>query len=398
MKGQFAAALNAPFSEAALGAQIPDVYSYPTDTRHFRQSFTVTTDGSGAAEIVVLPNPIMSITAQQRGFITGGVNYVYDCVSGGTNIGTAQSAYPGAPIANAISFPNSVLASGGTGNGNIMLTHGCITQSELAKLFVKFRVVGWGYKIRALGNLSTTQGRIQVASVPAPNLLPCASEMELSAGGAVPVFWPQCEAFYSIFGSSSGGSPQTGRGDFVRNFLAPAAGALTPAGFSGNLLDYPINVEATAVQLQTAPLRGHGKVCGKLYDEWRNTAAFFSGGLVSATGAMYDVGETFNTWTGSVYAASTTTLSGALGSAIASKFQFDSNNMDGWNCVPIAFIGCGAFANFEVELIYHVEGVPLLAIGNQVSNRGLGGGACHHDPVEVMAALTTNATSGSFFL
>jgi len=378
--GSFAAALNAPFSEKALGAQIPDVYSYPTDTRHFRQSFTVTCDHNGAAEIVIFPNPVLSIGAAQRRYISEvPATTYYDPVSGGTTIGHAAPDFPG--DATAATVDNSVIDSTATGNGNIMFAHGCVSQASLVQLFTKWRVVGFGYKLRSLGNLSSTQGRVQCASIPAPSNLPRANLWEFTGGYR----WPQAQAFYSIFGQSANGSPSNGtKAQFLQAFGTP--GSVSYQQFSGNLLDYPINCEATSVQLQSAPLRGHGKVCSKMFDEWRNNAIWFAGEIFDADTDTY-VGD-------GVAAAVPPSTPYSMDNLTAGARYFDSNNCDGWNCVPVAFIGAGSKAQFEVELMYHLEGVPLLSIGNQTLNKGLGAECCHHDPIEVMAALTTNATSG----
>jgi len=378
--GSFAAALNAPFSEKALGAQIPDVYSYPTDTRHFRQSFVVTCDNGGAAEVVILPNPVLSIAAPQRkGTAQSGSNY-FDPVSGGTPIGTP--GYDANGNAAPITVDNSTIDSTASGNGNVMHARGCVSQSSLVQLFIKWRVVGFGYKIRALGNLSSTQGRVQVASIPAPANLPRANLWDLDAGYR----WPQCQAYYQIFGQSASGSGSTGtRAQFVNAFVLPGSATGVYQQFTGNLLDYPINCEATSVQLQSAPLRGHGKIASKMYDEWRNNAIWFSNEIWNADTDSYITD-------GAANATGPAVLN--FDATLGASHNFDSNNCDGWNCVPVAFLGCGANAQFEIELMYHVEGVPLLSIGNQTLNKGLGASCCHHDPIEVMAALTTNATSG----
>lgn len=53
----FRMALTDPFSEAADGARVPDLFSAPTEARSYTTSFTVTSDASGNIDYMAFANP-----------------------------------------------------------------------------------------------------------------------------------------------------------------------------------------------------------------------------------------------------------------------------------------------------------------------------------------------------
>jgi hypothetical protein len=62
--------------------------------------------------------------------------------------------------------------------------------------------------------------------------------------------------------------------------------------------------------------------------------------------------------------------------------------------VLISILGSAASStNFEIELMYHVEGINPLSLN---SDSPLGGKAVHHNPIEAMAAETVNGASGKY--
>lgn len=133
----FRMALTDPFSEAADGARVPDLFSAPTEARSYTTSFTVHSDGYGNMDYMAFANP------RYTGF-SGRSNLI----SGGTFVLNANSA---------VTRANST--SPGTG-------------VDLSNEFINYRVVGWGMKVQTISNLTQTQGTVDVASIPYAGYVP----------------------------------------------------------------------------------------------------------------------------------------------------------------------------------------------------------------------------------
>jgi len=378
-KGSYAAALNAPFSEAALGAQIPDIFSYPTDTKHFRQTFTIQTDASGNWEGVILPSPCFSIAAPfQATSLSAGAPVLAKTITGG------QSCF-----ADTASVPLSIV-NGGTGNTPAMQVNACVKVDTLSAIYQQYRVVGWGYKMRAISSVNTTAGRVQIASIPAPRRLPDVAFFNNTQSGRVDNrpdwVYPMYDFYTSLFGNFG---TKTNRTDVINQFVVPATGAALNSSFSGDILDYPINVEVTSLQLASAPLRGHGKLTTREFENFRETQSYL-GSEVIADLVGSDV-VFFDSWTAG-------TFSGVTGTTnmnnTANSYGCQANSCVGWNAVLISVLGSSpSSTNFEIELMYHVEGINPLSLN---SDAPLGGKAVHHNPIEAMAAETVNGASGKY--
>jgi len=384
-KGHYAAALNAPFSEEALGAQIPDIFSYPTETKHFRQSFLITSDKNGNGEFILMPSPLFSVTAPLQD-VNG---------TAPEGQGTASSdiitqgfiVSPGLPNG----FAGSDIQGPGAGDINTMSIHACTTSTVMAQVFSQYRVVGWGYKIRAIGSLSTTQGRLQVATIPAPRQLP-----NMNLFSSANSFWPQYDAYALMFGVTGG---QGSRASFATAFQLPSAQDTYLNGFSGRLLDYPITTEVTAVALQNVPLRGHGKLHTREFETFRETQRVVGP-------EVYDDAEHATIVTAFEYrdANGNATPIPLNNTSALQNDTFGPNSMCGWNQVLVSMQGFVPKSTvLEVELIYHVEGIETIATGNDASvgfNIALpmGGRVGPHDPILAMAAQKINALSGESWI
>ena len=467
----FESALNAPFSAGALGAQIPDLSGYPTDTRHFRQSFTYTADANGNGEFMLFGSPFLSIASKP--LYNGSL---YDPITGGIQLSrTIGSSTTGPNVlvpAAVFNDKNTV-----TVDQDLMCIHQTAQTTDMANLFSMGRVVGWGFKIRALGALTAIQGRVQIAALPNPITLPNVWNLEKNSNAGYPV--ALCYANVLGVGSTLYNSD-------LYNNNTPANASNIGSTFTGAILDFPFNAEVTAVQLANGPLKGHGKIVSRDFEKYRQfagapvvdeavyganeapyiiedpsftksttsvavTGAFnlaasltiaagstgtqtYSGmlwytpstaqraltpGMLltsgSATGIITAVTPSSNT-AGSVTVLAFTTwtavhlnvqISG-MGSELAnhSLNTYNSGYMSacdcgGWSTVLVGMLGAGAAAKFEVEVIYHIEGVPKLNIGNSslsgnsaMNKSGLGGSAARHSPIEAMAAEMANAHSG----
>ena len=391
-KGHFAAALNAPFSTVALGAQIPDVFSHPTDTRHFRATFNVRPDANGGGEFVILPSPLMSVACPSQGLASG---------VGGVTGTLITTGYKVTEPGNNVSITAAVVAQANP--QNVVNVYGCTDMPTMNSIFSQFRVVGWGYKIRALTNLSNTQGRVACASIPAPRFIPDIGlfspnvQGTNSAGGTpTAVLYPQYD-FYAALIGASGATAALQRG----LYRYPAADNSNFTGFASTILDHPVSAEVTSVQLTNQPLKGHGKINTREFENWRTTESVVGPEVVDANigGVQVLLAEGYQSTPNL-----TTTLPSNLGFGQLSinNGVYHANDMKGWNAVLIAMsgfqtTGTGA-ANgtaLEVEIIYHVEGIQPIKLGsNGVIAIPQGGRVCRNDPVLAMSAEAINGAAG----
>jgi len=119
-------ALSNPFSDQAIGAQVPDMFSAPTITYHSHGTIIVGSNASGIASLLLSPNPLLSCIDMTTGSVTT----------------TGQKPY--------VSNPTMYMAASFT---------------VLAATLASYRVVGCGWKIRNLIPQNTCTGRIIVAPV-----------------------------------------------------------------------------------------------------------------------------------------------------------------------------------------------------------------------------------------
>ena len=382
-KGSYAAALNAPFSEAALGAQIPDIFSYPTDTKHFRQTFTIQTDASGNWEGVILPSPVFSIAApfQATTLSALGVPVLAKTITGGQSCFSATASVPVTRIHTA-----------GTGDTPAMQVQACVKVDTLNTIYQQYRVVGWGYKMRAISSVNSTSGRVQFASIPAPRRLPDAAFFNNTAAGrpdgVADFVYPMYDFYTSLFGNFGS---KTNRPDVIDQFKVPASGAALNSSFGGDILDYPINVEVTSLQLASAPIRGHGKLTTREFESFRETQAMLGTEVVAdlANDELF-----VDSWQRALIASPPTFTNSNPSSNSAHGFGLQANSCAGWNAILISVLGSNpSSTNFEIEVMYHVEGINPLSLN---SDSPLGGKAVHHNPIEAMAAETVNGASGKY--
>lgn len=395
----YTAALVAPFSQGALGAQIPDIFSYPTDTKHFRQTFSIKLDKNGAFEGVILPSPVFSIMAPAQ-WSSGEVNGPIPLILGGfptvecsTN-GIHPALVPNANLPAVVTPPFFL---------NSMQVNSCCSSTTMANAFSQFRVVGWGWKIRALTNLSNTQGRVQFSSIPAPRITPPLSlfaPVWQGQGTEQKAYWPVYDAYTATYGSYGG---LNSRAQAVQQYLVGNYNTgILPGSVGGSLLNYPLNCEVTSIQLSSAPLKGHGKLMSREFESFRMAQEYLGVEVVEQTGEDADNGHTlwdgwFNQSNANNAGVTQLAITGAYGSSAKSQ-EGISNDCRGWNCVPFSVIGGTPDATaFEIEVIYHVEGLNPLSFTSATALSGpMGGVACHHNPVLAMAAETANGASGMF--
>jgi len=129
----YACALMSPFDARALGAKIPDMYSYPVATYHSEGTVTLSSNSAGVASVLITPDPFCTMVDMT----TTSVN------------SSSMTAYTSTPVA---------YASATIGNMSNLLTN--------------YRVVGGGISIRNLLPPTTATGRLIAATVPMSDQTP----------------------------------------------------------------------------------------------------------------------------------------------------------------------------------------------------------------------------------
>jgi len=126
---QYRAALSAPFTLAAQGARVPDMYSVPTTTRHITRTFTVSANALGECDVVVLPSAYWHAFSPRGSLVNGGTWSLLD----------------GTSVANAVQYT---------------------TPNVLAGQLTNYRIVGYGVRVFGISSMTSTQGKVLAATVP----------------------------------------------------------------------------------------------------------------------------------------------------------------------------------------------------------------------------------------
>jgi len=320
---KYIAALTRPFDSDAEGAQVPDQWSFPTQTSFLRANFTLqTTDISGNLDFVVQPNCFSTVAAS----------------AASTNLITG-------PVL--ISTPNTW--SRCTANGTINSTTergftegGMINESNMKAQFSRYRVVGWGVRVRALQAPLNQQGKILFAKVPSLNTM---AMYNLTAGTSQ---WNQYLNYYGLPGVDSTGFISTGINSL------PSVHETTVATLSAEGgIDIP------------------GQLCSPLAYGFRDATNISvlgtaAGGNI-AQGMVTDMLTTQNPQqnpgaaTVSGGSGLPTTYSGGIAGNISSVTDPDFMLQGGWSTLCCRATGLVASANtpvFDLEVIFHLEGNP----------------------------------------
>lgn len=125
----YRAALCDPFSPLAQGARVPDMYCCPTTTRHITKTFTLTTNGSGEADLILLPSAFWHALSPR----------------GTVNSGATWTAPDGTSVSGAVQYTST---------------------STLASQLTNYRIVGYGVKVFGVQSMNATAGKVLAATVP----------------------------------------------------------------------------------------------------------------------------------------------------------------------------------------------------------------------------------------
>lgn len=126
-------ALKSPFNPKAQGVRIPDPYAYPTSTFHTEGTFTISTDTTGMASVLVIPHPFLSLINMNTG----------------STITTSMLRY---------NLSNSCYSA--------------VPRAVLSDKLANFRLVAVGLELRNLLNQTVCTGRVICAKVPCLNDIP----------------------------------------------------------------------------------------------------------------------------------------------------------------------------------------------------------------------------------
>ena len=132
----YAIAVADPFNPEADGAQVPDVWSFPTSTTKVTLDFAVLCDDDGNCAFTVMPDLVTTIAVQNSLINTPTL------VGGFSN----QSQ-------NTASVSNPTL-------------QGVVATSALQAQYENYRIVGWGVQVRATQAPLNQQGSVFVAATP----------------------------------------------------------------------------------------------------------------------------------------------------------------------------------------------------------------------------------------
>jgi len=145
----YAHAVISPFDESAFGAQVPDLYVFPSDAQHFRTSFFLGSDENGSWDLIVNPNLLHTVYSSIP-HISGTMPLVYN-------------------------FNNARSGSG------ITQAYGICNDFSDVK---QYRIVGMGFRMSSLLVPMTSTGTITMATLPTAEFVP--SKQIMDALGSAP--------------------------------------------------------------------------------------------------------------------------------------------------------------------------------------------------------------------
>ncbi len=277
---------------------MPDAVSFPTSTLTLTRRYNISSDATGRAEVICLPNLASSLWSP-GGHLDSGVRAFYGAVAGVDQLGPLGSA----------------------GGFDITQTTG------LGSYYHRYRIVGWGVRIKGVGSL-TTSGECIVAPIMGKGLAPSNSDFIPlvidSTGVAIKV------PSYSTSGAAlrdtadqlmfTLGVPRSGTGDAAR----PLASGLVALPGHGTV---------SYAQLAAHGLHLRSKPFDPKAHQFRNV-------MYTTTGN--DALDTFENTS-----ANTTTGRGV---------SYEPWQVDGWSSHVVCFTGLPASTTIgTIEVIYHVE-------------------------------------------
>lgn len=144
MSKNYVSTVLAPFSKEAEGGQVPDMYSFPTQTSVLRTQFTLSTmPNSSDLDFVLQPN-------------------IYACLA--VSFPSASVVTATAPVSGGNQWFQSVPVTAAGVNG--FVEYGVATPNQMAAQYARYRVVGYGVRIKSILPPLTQQGSIVATQIP----------------------------------------------------------------------------------------------------------------------------------------------------------------------------------------------------------------------------------------
>jgi len=410
----YVSALLSPFDKKALGAQIPDQYSFPTETQFVRQEFLLTAQkvapSIGSWDCIIMPNLFQSI--------------LNSCPANAVNLsGTVGGQYGDLTFQN----PGSV----GVGVASAVNIGGCVTTTLAKAQLESYRIVGYGVRIRPISSFNSLAGRIIVAATPvARSALYDPPELALASNVYQALDLPSIDSSGYLttellnmpdsMEASVAYIHSRGGIEFRGKMTAPAALSFRPTSIipSSDVKQWGLATQGvspgdmffrastTAETSNTILLTPNTSQLTDLYpcplpivgmNIWSVSPSTFT---KLAKGPSIDAISVSNTGvvTITLDAAYSRTASAvyifSLDSGTANKIV-DPNHIlnEGWTGLCIRGVGCVA-NDFAIEVMYHVEGPP------QIGTAGTLTGASHNsayvDPDLLARVNAYNNSTNSF--
>lgn len=397
----YAAALISPFDRKAIGSQIPDPYSFPTETQFIRQEFLLQAPATGNWDCVIMPNIYQSMLASVP---LGGLNVAG--TTGGVSTDTAWQY---------VSVASSALT-----NTSATIV-GCVTSTNASLDFEQYRIVGYGVRIRPLSNNQTIAGRIIVGATPvarsavyqpngtnAANLIYQALDLPgLDTSGYIStemLNMPDSMEASSAYIASQGGI------EFRGKMVSPQALSFRPTNIvsSASVRQWGLASNAGATDIMMVPTAGTLNVQQLTVGTNGPFPLPVAGmSIYNTTAAGVITGSALGTITSVLVGGATVTLnysasivfSGApiifsLENATTSRIVDPNYILNaGWTGLIVRGIGCVS-NSFSVEVIYHLEGPPTISTAGALTH---GGKVNVHVDAQLLEQVNTYNNSSSSF-
>jgi len=329
-----------PFSQYAEGARIIDGFRAMTVAYPIPTSDILSTDSTGAAQMLVLPN--LSCSALILAGTISNTNGLFRFATSASVGGTDPTVSSGTPISVA-----GVSVDAGT---------------NLRTVGTSYRLVGWGVVIRSLPGVSST-GRVIMTKFTARGAAPAAlSDINLSTGDVAVSFQGNATAPTATrdttmvpltYSSLSEVASRPTVANFLRQNGLPPLGSLDTATTMAPeaLRRIPGTVTASVASLGVNGLLVRGKRTSNQYLGWRGTGPWPVAIGASSGGGFRDQASSGSAGSESVF----------LTNAVLWNRPTDATYLDMTGHDGLALVISGAAASTAVldyEVIYHVEVTP----------------------------------------
>jgi len=333
MPRRFALALEDPFNTAAKGAQVPDMYTFPTSTLCLEGEFMVVPDTNGNFDIGIYPDPTACVFTSQCRYLA---STVASGPVGGIGLGPTSTILNCAPQ-----------------------MQGIISANNLASLSSQYRVVGVGIKMETLMIPTAATGSLTVCQLPCPDFGLDKQMMAQWRSGpyAAPAQGTNDAGPLNVGATAYGYNINSGTpaAAGIANAWAPTCFYSQPALDSSGYFDPSMRVYPTGYSMNGAEFQAHGiqstlRPCGPTTFQWKNPISsdvmYTSDNAVvqPSTNVAYSAGQTYVT-NGTTGGVATTSC----------------NKLDGWSALYIRGAGfpqtsAGPFtAVATLRVIFHIE-------------------------------------------